>query len=150
MLLQQTLGWGSAPMTNSIHKLFRIFRDDEGQDIAEYAVMLAVILVLVVGTIRLVGSNANNAFSAVASSLQWQRALVWILPNEVGGMAVDHETRCKWEDLCAKVEIEKDYDRFVALRILIEGMVKAKEDLLARRRPVKNPSQVPTKFRWQA
>ena len=33
-------------------------------------VMLAVILVLVVGTIRLVGSNANNAFSAVASSLQ--------------------------------------------------------------------------------
>jgi len=43
---------------------------DEGQDIAEYAVMLAVILVLVVGTIRLVGSNANNAFSAVASSLQ--------------------------------------------------------------------------------
>jgi len=42
---------------------------DEGQDIAEYAVMLAVILVLVVGTIRLVGSNANNAISAVASSI---------------------------------------------------------------------------------
>ena len=37
-------------------------RDDEAQDIAEYAVMLAVILVLVVGTIRLVGSNANNVF----------------------------------------------------------------------------------------
>jgi len=44
--------------------------DDSGQDIAEYAVMLAVILVIVVGTIRLVGSNANNAFSNVASSLQ--------------------------------------------------------------------------------
>ena len=43
--------------------------DDEAQDIAEYAVMLAVILVLVVGTIRLVGSNANNVFSAVASSV---------------------------------------------------------------------------------
>jgi Flp pilus assembly pilin Flp len=43
---------------------------DAGQDIAEYAVVLAVILVLVVGTIRLVGSNANNAFSSVASSLQ--------------------------------------------------------------------------------
>jgi Flp pilus assembly pilin Flp len=43
---------------------------DEGQDIAEYAVMLAVILVLVVGTVRLIGSNANNAFSNVASSLQ--------------------------------------------------------------------------------
>jgi Flp pilus assembly pilin Flp len=50
--------------------LRRLWWDDEGQDIAEYAVMLAVILVLVVGTIRLVGSNANNAFSSVASSLQ--------------------------------------------------------------------------------
>jgi Flp pilus assembly pilin Flp len=44
--------------------------EDNGQDIAEYAVMLAAILVLVVGAIRLVGSNANNAFSSVASSLQ--------------------------------------------------------------------------------
>jgi Flp pilus assembly pilin Flp len=44
--------------------------DDQGQDIAEYAVMLAVILVLVVGTIRLVGSNANTAFSNVASAVQ--------------------------------------------------------------------------------
>jgi Flp pilus assembly pilin Flp len=52
------------------HDLFRLWTDDRGQDIAEYAVMLAVILVLVVGTIRLVGSNANNAFSSVASSIQ--------------------------------------------------------------------------------
>jgi len=48
----------------------RLWSDDSGQDIAEYAVMLAVILVLVVGTVRLIGSNANNAFSSVASSLQ--------------------------------------------------------------------------------
>ena len=47
-----------------------ILSDDGGQDVAEYAVMLAVILVIVVGTIRLVGSNANNAFSSVASALQ--------------------------------------------------------------------------------
>jgi len=47
-----------------------IWVDDQGQDIAEYAVMLAVILVLVVGTVRLIGSNANNAFSTVASALQ--------------------------------------------------------------------------------
>ena len=47
-----------------------LWTQDEGQDIAEYAVMLAVILVLVVGTLRLIGSNANNAFSSVASSLQ--------------------------------------------------------------------------------
>ena len=50
--------------------LRRLWIEDNGQDIAEYAVMLAVILVLVVGTIRLVGSNANNAFSAAASSIQ--------------------------------------------------------------------------------
>lgn len=47
-----------------------LWQDERGQDIAEYAVMLAVILVIVVGTIRLIGSNANNVFSNVGSSLQ--------------------------------------------------------------------------------
>jgi Flp pilus assembly pilin Flp len=47
-----------------------VCKDERGQDIAEYAVMLAVILVLVIGTVRLIGGNANNAFSSVASSLQ--------------------------------------------------------------------------------
>ena len=51
--------------------ILRQLRDDErGQDIAEYAVMLAVILLLVVGTIKLIGGNANNTFSNVASTLQ--------------------------------------------------------------------------------
>jgi len=50
--------------------LYNLWRGDQGQDIAEYAVMLAVILVIVVGTIRLVGSQANNVFSTVASSIQ--------------------------------------------------------------------------------
>jgi Flp pilus assembly pilin Flp len=49
--------------------LCNLWTQEEGQDIAEYAVMLAVILVLVVGTIRLVGGNANNVFSSVASSI---------------------------------------------------------------------------------
>ena len=53
-----------------IAPLCKMWLEDDGQDIAEYAVMLALILVLVVGTIRLVGSNANNAFSAAASSIQ--------------------------------------------------------------------------------
>jgi Flp pilus assembly pilin Flp len=51
-------------------RLLRLWHEEEGQDIAEYAVMLAVILVIVVGTIRLIGSNANNVFSNVASSMQ--------------------------------------------------------------------------------
>lgn len=46
-----------------------LWLEDAGQDIAEYAVMLAVILVIVVGTIRLIGGNANNVFSSVASSI---------------------------------------------------------------------------------
>jgi Flp pilus assembly pilin Flp len=50
--------------------LRKLWLDQDGQDIAEYAVMLAVILVIVVGTIRLIGSNANNVFSSVASSMQ--------------------------------------------------------------------------------
>ena len=44
--------------------------DEQGQDIAEYAVMLAVILIIVVGTIRVIGSNANTVFSQAASSIQ--------------------------------------------------------------------------------
>jgi Flp pilus assembly pilin Flp len=47
-----------------------LWLNEQGQDIAEYAVMLAVILVIVIGTIRLIGGNANNVFSQVSSQLQ--------------------------------------------------------------------------------
>jgi Flp pilus assembly pilin Flp len=50
--------------------LQQLWNDEQGQDIAENAVMLAVILVIVVGTIRLIGSNANNVFSQVGSAIQ--------------------------------------------------------------------------------
>jgi Flp pilus assembly pilin Flp len=49
--------------------LQHLWSDERGQDVAEYAVMLAVVLVIVVGTIRLIGGNANNVFSSVASSV---------------------------------------------------------------------------------
>ena len=49
-----------------------LWRNEEGQDIAEYAVMLAVILVIVIGTVKLIGGNANNVFSQVASSVAAQ------------------------------------------------------------------------------
>lgn len=48
----------------------QLWSEERGQDIAEYAVMLAVVLVIVVGTIRLIGTNANNVFSSVASAIQ--------------------------------------------------------------------------------
>ena len=59
-------------MSHSFRKLCfdRLWSDEEGQDIAEYSVMLAVILVIVVGTVRLIGSNASNIFSQVGSSIQ--------------------------------------------------------------------------------
>jgi Flp pilus assembly pilin Flp len=50
--------------------LSKLWSDEEGQDIAEYSVMLAVILVIVVGTVRLIGSNASNVFSQVGSAIQ--------------------------------------------------------------------------------
>jgi Flp pilus assembly pilin Flp len=52
-----------------VEYLRSLSKDEQGQDIAEYAVMLAVILVLVIGTVRLIGGNANNVFSNVASSI---------------------------------------------------------------------------------
>jgi Flp pilus assembly pilin Flp len=51
-------------------RIMELLHSEEGQDIAEYAVMLAVILVIVVGTLRLIGTNANNAFSTAASAMQ--------------------------------------------------------------------------------
>jgi Flp pilus assembly pilin Flp len=43
---------------------------DEAQDVAEYAVMLAVILAIAVATIRLVGSHAGSVFANVGSAIQ--------------------------------------------------------------------------------
>ena len=54
-------------------RMFSVFArlwEEDGQDVAEYAVMLAVILAVVVGTIRMIGSNANNVFSSVSSAIQ--------------------------------------------------------------------------------
>ncbi len=50
----------------------QLWSEESGQDVAEYAVMLAVILVIVIGTVRLIGGNANNVFSQVGSSITSQ------------------------------------------------------------------------------
>ena len=52
-----------------IASICKLWAEDHGQDVAEYAVMLAVILVIVIGTVRLIGGNANNVFSQVQSSM---------------------------------------------------------------------------------
>lgn len=50
--------------------LRNLWFDEEGQDVAEYSVMLAVVLIIVLGTVRLIGSNASNVFSQVGSAIQ--------------------------------------------------------------------------------
>jgi Flp pilus assembly pilin Flp len=60
-----SIKWG----VNVIETLRQLWNEDRGQDVAEYAVMLAVILVIVIGTVRLIGGNANNVFSQVSSSM---------------------------------------------------------------------------------
>lgn len=52
-----------------IRTIRQLCSDESGQDVAEYAVMLAVILVIVIGTVRLIGGNANNVFSQVGSQM---------------------------------------------------------------------------------
>jgi len=57
---------------NMINVIRKLWIEERGQDVAEYAVMLAVILVIVIGTVKLIGSNANNVFSQVGSALGTQ------------------------------------------------------------------------------
>jgi Flp pilus assembly pilin Flp len=52
-----------------IERVRQLWSEESGQDVAEYAVMLAVILVIVIGTVRLIGGNANNVFSQVGSAI---------------------------------------------------------------------------------
>ena len=56
-------------MKDTLQTIWRLWQDEAGQDIAEYAVMLAVILLIVIGTVKLIGTNANSTFSNVASNL---------------------------------------------------------------------------------
>jgi Flp pilus assembly pilin Flp len=46
-----------------------LWSEERGQDVAEYAVMLAVILVIAVGTMQLIGLNASNVFSQIGSAI---------------------------------------------------------------------------------
>jgi Flp pilus assembly pilin Flp len=58
-------------MGSRLRLLFqRVWSDSEGQDVAEYAVMLAVILVIVIGVVQMIGANANTVFSQVGSAIQ--------------------------------------------------------------------------------
>ena len=65
MSLGSSIDWGQTV----IKAIYQLWAEEKGQDVAEYAVMLAVILVIVIGTVRLIGGNANNVFSQVSSQM---------------------------------------------------------------------------------
>jgi Flp pilus assembly pilin Flp len=63
------LGVSSIGGNQVIKNIRQLWTEENGQDVAEYAVMLAVILVIVIGTVKLIGGNANNVFSQVSSQM---------------------------------------------------------------------------------
>jgi len=52
-----------------ISLLRRLWGNDDGQDIAEYAMMLAIILLVVGATVTSIGTNANTIFGNTANKL---------------------------------------------------------------------------------
>jgi len=53
-------------MNKWIARAARFLREEDGPTAVEYAVMLALIIVVCVAAITTLGSNANNTFSNVA------------------------------------------------------------------------------------
>jgi len=66
--LEAARQWSRGGVMN--RDLNKLWRDSEGQDVAEYAVMMAIVLVLVTGVVRLIGINASAVFSEVGSKIQ--------------------------------------------------------------------------------
>jgi Flp pilus assembly pilin Flp len=55
-----------------VPRKINIWEHEDGQDLAEYAVMLLLVVMLVIGTVRLMGGRASHVFSAVADVFQHQ------------------------------------------------------------------------------
>ncbi len=62
----ESAGGGGLSMLQAVQN---VFADDRGQDIAEYALMLTVVLLLVVSAVSAIGGNANTIFNSVATQL---------------------------------------------------------------------------------
>ena len=50
--------------------LNKLRSDDAGQGVAEYAMMMAVVLTLLVAMIQMIGARASDVFTKIASALQ--------------------------------------------------------------------------------
>ena len=50
-------------------KLIRFFKDEEGATAVEYAIMVALIAIVIIAAVVLVGNRANNVFSTVGNKM---------------------------------------------------------------------------------
>jgi hypothetical protein len=48
---------------------YTLWSQEERQDVAEYAIMIAAILVILTGTIQLIAAHADHVFSRVVTSI---------------------------------------------------------------------------------
>lgn len=56
-------------MRKFFQRLRRFCRSEDGPTAVEYAVMLALIVIVCLGSIRLIGTNASTQFQRVSQSL---------------------------------------------------------------------------------
>jgi pilus assembly protein Flp/PilA len=56
-------------MSQILHSVKRFVASEDGPTAVEYAVMLALIVVVCLTAIQAVGTNANNKFNAVKNAL---------------------------------------------------------------------------------
>ncbi len=56
-------------MKNFATKLKRFLKSEDGPTAVEYAVMLSLIIVICLGAVRTIGTNANSTFSSVAAQI---------------------------------------------------------------------------------
>ncbi len=54
---------------NLINHLRTLVRDDSGQDLLEYALLVALIALVAVGAVTLAGQNVSNIFNRVAAAI---------------------------------------------------------------------------------
>lgn len=49
--------------------LTRLWRNEDGQDLAEYALLVALIALVVIGAVTLLGTNIRTVFNNIANAL---------------------------------------------------------------------------------
>jgi len=54
---------------NKVSQVRALFKNEEGQDLLEYALLIALIALVAVGAVTAAGKSVNTIFTAIAGSL---------------------------------------------------------------------------------